>query len=429
MLEHEHIQIRSEEVMDILGTPPSWIVRWGTTMLFFAFVLLCVASWIVKYPDKLNAGVTITTESPPVSVIARQTGYVGKWLVRENQPVKKGDILLVVQDAANYNDVLELDKDLTAIQSLDQKALANYRPDKYMELGELQPAYSAFVQLFEEFTFKTTRRFDKDGIAQLRQQIVNIRKSIAKDKENKQILEQQYALENQAFRRAQNRYASNAIDLADLEQAKNKVLNLQRQKNDIDADISDKEISINVINKQIIDIQQNTSEGKSTHFVRLIESINQLLSEIDRWETTFLVRAPTDGVVAFYGEIWSEQQNINEGDEILAIVPTDSKTLVGKLAIPVDEAGEVRTGQRVIIRLKNQNYEQLGVLEGRVEKIALLPKNNEYTLVISFPNGLTTLTGNEIPFQQQMTGTAEIITADRRFAERIFDRLFAFAGH
>ena len=426
MLEHENIQIRSEEVMDILGSPPSWIIRWGTTLLFLAFMLLCVAGWIVKYPDKIYAGVTITTESPPVKIIARSTGYINKLMVKGDQPVKRGDVLVVMQDAADYKDVLALDKQLIALQSLNDKVLAVYQPDRNLTLGELQPSYSAFIQLFEEYTFKTTRRYDKDGISQLRQQINNIRKTISKDRENKKILEEQYGLENRAFKRAQNLYAVNAIGLAELEQAKTRVLNLQKQVNEIEADISDKEISINIINKQIIDIQQYASEGKSNNYVRLVESINQLRSEIDRWEQTYLLKAPIDGIVSFFSDISSEQQNVNEGDEVMAILPTDSKTLVGKVALPAEGAGEVKSGQKVIVKLKNYNYEQFGVLEGKVEKLALLPKNGEYAIVLSFPNGLRTNTGKTLAFQQQMPGTAEIITEDRRFFERIFDKLFAF---
>ena len=51
MEEFEKIQLRSDDVQEILGTPPSWIVRWGSTFIFLGVILLGVVSYIVKYPD------------------------------------------------------------------------------------------------------------------------------------------------------------------------------------------------------------------------------------------------------------------------------------------------------------------------------------------------------------------------------------------
>ncbi len=39
--------------------------------------------------------------------------------------------------------------------------------------------------------------------------------------------------------------------------------------------------------------------------------------------------------------------------------------------------------------------------------------------IVSFPNGLTTNYGNNLPFSQNMKGKAEIITQDLRLIERI----------
>jgi hypothetical protein len=30
----ENIELRSEEVQEILGRPPQWIIRWGITIIF-----------------------------------------------------------------------------------------------------------------------------------------------------------------------------------------------------------------------------------------------------------------------------------------------------------------------------------------------------------------------------------------------------------
>ena len=39
--ERNFVELRSEEVQEILGTPPGWLVRWGTMVVLLGFGLLC----------------------------------------------------------------------------------------------------------------------------------------------------------------------------------------------------------------------------------------------------------------------------------------------------------------------------------------------------------------------------------------------------
>ena len=75
--------------------------------------------------------------------------------------------------------------------------------------------------------------------------------------------------------------------------------------------------------------------------------------------------------------------------------------------------------------LDNYPYAEYGALTGTVESISSLPKQGQYHLTITFPEGLVTQYGQTIPFQQQLQGTAEIITEDLRLLERLFYRLRA----
>ena len=94
MEEYDKIELRHEDVQEILGTPPSWIIRWGTTVILSGICLLLLVGWIVKYPDIIPAQVLITTEVPPISVVARTTGYLSKLVVKENDTVHVGDLLV-----------------------------------------------------------------------------------------------------------------------------------------------------------------------------------------------------------------------------------------------------------------------------------------------------------------------------------------------
>ena len=47
--ESEKIEIRSDEVQDILGMVPSWIVRWGTVVILVTVLAILTGSWFFNY--------------------------------------------------------------------------------------------------------------------------------------------------------------------------------------------------------------------------------------------------------------------------------------------------------------------------------------------------------------------------------------------
>ena len=57
----------SEEAQQILGRIPSWIIRWGVTVIFAVFALILIGCCIIKYPERVTATVTITTGNSPAT--------------------------------------------------------------------------------------------------------------------------------------------------------------------------------------------------------------------------------------------------------------------------------------------------------------------------------------------------------------------------
>ena len=68
MLEHENIELRSEEVQEILGTPPGWMTRYGTLIFLIALVVIGYIGFLVKYPDTVESKVKISLTDPPNGV-------------------------------------------------------------------------------------------------------------------------------------------------------------------------------------------------------------------------------------------------------------------------------------------------------------------------------------------------------------------------
>jgi len=92
----ENIELRSEEFQEVLGSVPSWILRWGITILAFALVVLLIGSAVIKYPDVIPSQIVLTGSTPPAAIVAHASGKIKELYVIDNQEVKNGDYLAVI---------------------------------------------------------------------------------------------------------------------------------------------------------------------------------------------------------------------------------------------------------------------------------------------------------------------------------------------
>ena len=83
MPELEEIEIRSNEVQEILGYVPKWMIRWGITVIFGIVLLLIGLSWFVKYPDVIQGNFVLTTEIPPIKLVSKANGKLQKLYFNE----------------------------------------------------------------------------------------------------------------------------------------------------------------------------------------------------------------------------------------------------------------------------------------------------------------------------------------------------------
>ena len=60
--DEKDIELRCEEVQEILTRPPHALIRWGITIFFGVLALLFIGGCFFKYPDIVSAEITITTE-------------------------------------------------------------------------------------------------------------------------------------------------------------------------------------------------------------------------------------------------------------------------------------------------------------------------------------------------------------------------------
>ena len=119
----------------------------------------------------------------------------------------------------------------------------------------------------------------------------------------------------------------------------------------------------------------------------------------------------------------NDPSNLDSDDSVnlnRAFDPSRPGRIWGKLRIPVSGSGKVKAGQRVNIKLLNYPFMEFGALQGRITKISPIQQEKSYLAEVILPNGLVTTYGKKLAYLSGMSGSAEIITAERRLIERIF---------
>ena len=351
-------------------------------------------------------------------------------MVKENDTVQAGDLLVILQNPAYYEDVFKLEKQISTLDSLTPSVLAAFKPDATLNIGDLQLNYSSFVQVLKEFQFKKIENFGAQNVDQFEKQIRNTEKLIITEREKLEATRNSLKLAVSNFERMRDLFAQKVESLVNLENAKKEVYKYELEIKSVKSHVEELQGQILQLRKGILEVNQTTKESNSTKYVSLVETIQQLRTAIQKWKQQYLMTAPISGKVSFFNNYWAENQDVKDGSEVMAIIPPNGSGKIGLLSLPMAGSGKVKEGQRVVIKFDSYPYQEHGVVDGIVESKALLPKDKTLTVRVILPNGLRTSYGKDLKFDQQMQGAAEVITEERRFIERMFDKLIsAFKNH
>ncbi|MDX1910076.1 MAG: HlyD family efflux transporter periplasmic adaptor subunit [Saprospiraceae bacterium] len=427
----DFVELRSEEVQEILGTPPNWLVQWGTTAVLIGFGLLLGVAWFVRYPDVVVSDkLSITTADPPVEVVARSDGRVALLLVQDTSIVTERQALAVLQNTANYADVQRLDTMLTQWQNLSVDALRELQYPDSLRLGELQADYALFVRDLEDFKFGKANRSNSVqlNIGGIEQQISQLQQSIAFEQKALKRINDQLKIAENFYERQKDLFKQNIISEMKLEEERLKLADIERQRDVHEGNILEKNREILSLRNSIRSANIGQSENTQSSSTRLMASLRALRSTVDQWMQTYVLTAPIGGKVVFNG--LNLQQYVRQGESVMTIVPQSTDKIVGRVQLPVEKSGKVNVGQAVLIKLENYPFQEFGMLRGKVASKSPVPRNREYTIIVddlevTRSGKLRTSSQKEIQFEQQLLGSVEIITDDKGFLERVLEQISA----
>ena len=413
------IELRSEEVQEVMGHMPSWILRWGITLFFVIILTLLIGSFFFRYPDTITATMTLTSDNPAVQIIARANGRLTSLYIEDKQKVGSGDYLAVIENTAVTEDILQLRNTLIPIVNEPDTALLLFNAERELKLGNAQSLYTNFLRSLYDFKNYKVLNYYPQKINSLRKQISKYEVYHRNLIGQLQIQQEQYEIGKKQYDRDSILFEEGILAAADLEVTRTQLLQKRTVYEQLKASIDNLQIQIGDLEADILDYELQQAEKEKVLYQNYSVAAEQLLNEINNWELNYVLKASVSGIVSFT-QIRYVNQYVTANEIVFNIVPGEKEQLIGKAMLPAQRSGKVKVGQRVIIRFTSYPDQEFGIVKGQVSSISLVPNQNNYMIEILLPDGLHTNYKKELPFSPEMEAQADIITDDLRLIERFF---------
>ena len=407
------LELRSEQVQEIIGATPSVILRLGSASLLILVISILALSCYIKYPVIIQGKFSIFSSNPPVYMKAVRNACIEKLFFGDGDTIAEGQIITVFESTASFNDVLALGELLGDPLSISSPELMDHN----LKLGELQESYALWLKKVREYNDHISGDFHSRELENTSLRKKFYQKYLDELAETKGLKK-----EGEEFIKAQHTIDSflsgdGMIKSPELYKTERGLPQRYPSENDILLRIIDIELEINSLERLNIE-QEKTYHTKTAELLSDIdESHKVLLGAIELWKKQNLLISPLSGIIS-YSDIRSERQYVNIGQDVCVVVPSDRRSIIGKLFVPVQNAGKVKAGQQVNLKLANYPFREYGMLITRLSRISLVP-DSVYIATIELPDTLLTNYGIQIPFSQNLQGTFEIITENKTLMERI----------
>jgi HlyD family secretion protein len=406
----------SDSVKEIMGKPPRRILRWGTSLMVFIFILFLFFAWIIKYSDIVQAPVEITTTNPPVTLVTKITGRIKSLDVVDRDTISAGQLIAMMETTTSFKDVKLLKRIIDSIQKPEE--LSYLSLPMFSGLGELQSPYGGFLKNLSDLNNYVKNDPMGSKISSLTHEIEGIREFISRLSVKEKFYSENRRLELKKYKRDSSLYEGNVIAESEYEKSHQALIMVNIELQTARLEHSAKTIELAEKLQTLEDYRISRTEDKERMITGLRESFLNLKAQVDLWENAYLLISPIDGIVSFT-KYWSPNQSVVKDEPVVSIIPLKPGNFLGRINLKMLRSGKVKEGMQVNIKLSGYPYLEYGVVRGIIKSKSQVPAGDSYIIDIELPEGLKTLYGKTLDFTQNMQGTAEIITDKTRLLQKI----------
>ncbi|MEA1877276.1 MAG: hypothetical protein U9N86_10465 [Bacteroidota bacterium] len=418
----KNIELRSDPVREIIGKTPSWLVRWGTLSFAMVLMVLVLGSAWFSYPDRLTSRITISSDRPPVEIVAKNSGYLVKLFIQDSHQVTVGQELALLESSVDYDFISGIRGDLDSLKSWivlkDTSRLLDFIKRDRAQPGSVKDEFAYLRSAVSDYiSFITMDRYS-ERIFAAKKELRDTKIHFDRLFQQRQLRNKDLKLSEKQLLRQKELFDNGVISELEFEAASQESMQKQFQFEETRSGLSLMQIQIDRLEHQIVEYQIQDKEDERALVISIEEKLTGLIGTISEWEVNYLFRSPVDGRVSLT-RYWAENQKIMKGDRVMTVVQNEPDILLGKLELPVVGSGKVAIGHKVLVKLDKYPYMEYGMLIGLVNSISLVTEQEFYLVEVTFPNGLLSSYSKDLLLTQGMTGKAEIITDNMSFLVRI----------
>lgn len=424
--DNHHLETFSEEVQEIMGHVPGWIVRRGITIFFLIFIMLLAGSYFFKYPLVVSTPFVLTTINPPAPIICKKSGRIDKWYIADGDEVFEKMVIALLDNSADYDDLMLINSTLSCMGNDWIENVTSIDLPEKLSLGELQNTYLGFQKIFEDLRIYLMQNVIGNKITILERKISN-------QEEQYNLLLKQWDLKQEEYRIAENIFAQDSaayhqggygIIKTEYETQLKTILGQRSSLLAFESSVKNAELTLIQLRENLWELRVTKENELYNLNDQLEEMYVNLQTQIEEWIETYVLTAPIDGKITLTN-YWSENQMINAGERLATVVPKEETIIIARVFIPASDLGKVESGQKVNIKLSGFPYMEYGVLTGKVNTISLVPEEKGYVAEIKLSDGMLSSYSEKLKFIQEMDGLADIITEETRLIYRLINPLRA----
>ena len=254
MENNNDIEFRSEEGQEVMGEIPSWIIRWGITLLTAVVLTLVIGSCFFRYPDVISTRMTLTSHEPVAQLVARSSGKISRLYVADGEPVCREQLLVVLENPAKTDDVLLLERELHAYAGLPDSLTERLLPLKELALGDIRSTYSTLLS--DLHAYRNYRELDyyPQKIGSTESQLRKHRTYYALLQRQQQITADQYRLAWQQYERDSLLYIQQVLSAYEHETARSTYLQSRYSLESANASLETERIQIGQLEESLLDL-------------------------------------------------------------------------------------------------------------------------------------------------------------------------------
>src|SRR5690606_18100179 len=162
----EEIELRSEQVRDILSYVPHWMIRWGNVLFLTLILMFFALSYFIKYPDVIVSEALITTKEPPQKEYAKINGKIDSVLVKNGEIVRPNSVVAIIENTANFNDVQKLKSIIDTIKPNSKYFYFPIDNLPILFLGDIDNSFALFENNYTQYILnKQLQPYSNEALA------------------------------------------------------------------------------------------------------------------------------------------------------------------------------------------------------------------------------------------------------------------------